>query len=185
MPLQSFGNFTFTSGVNLTKIGGLICKRCGKETERHSNHQLHCPDCKKAIACERTRLWRLAHLEQAKEQVKKWTREHPERIQEMHRKSRLAHPEPQWLKARRYRAWAKAHPNTIRYYESKRKAKRRGMPIRFTLNSWFPNSHLHHLETNIGIYIPNTLHDSVRHNLRTGKGMVQINEAAAGWLGSR
>jgi hypothetical protein len=64
----------------------------------------------------------------------------------------------------------------------KTQARRRGIPIWFTLGRPFPGAHLHHIEEHVGIYIPKPVHDSIRHNLKTKKGMIEINEAVADWL---
>jgi len=82
----------------------------------------------------------------------------------------------------------KAYHNTPRGREVYRKAavktqaRRRGLKIWFTLNARFPGAHLHHVEEHIGAWIPEALHNEVRHNLRTGKNMVKINELVSQWI---
>lgn len=46
------------------------------------------------------------------------------------------------------------------------------------LNKKFDNSDFHHITKSIGIYIPIKLHRHIRHNLRTGKNMGEINMLA-------
>ena len=62
----------------------------------------------------------------------------------------------------------------------KRNAKRR--LLRFNpLNSWFPGSVGHHLNSQDVLYIPKKLHRSVYHNQHTGQGMEQMNVLALVW----
>lgn len=46
------------------------------------------------------------------------------------------------------------------------------------LNKKFKNSEFHHMIKSIGIYIPLELHQHIRHNLRTGINMGEINLSA-------
>ncbi len=63
----------------------------------------------------------------------------------------------------------------------KYKARRRGMG--FTeLNTKFENSHAHHVDNEQVVYIPEKLHRSVSHNLKTGRGMQTINALAFKYL---
>jgi hypothetical protein len=63
----------------------------------------------------------------------------------------------------------------------KSRAKRRLLGWNL-LNSWFPNSDGHHINKEDVIYIPSTLHDSVKHNVWTGKNMDKINALAGQYL---
>lgn len=53
------------------------------------------------------------------------------------------------------------------------------------LNTPFPGSNGHHVNRDVVIYIPGELHRSVPHNVRTGKGMDEINHLAFEWLGEK
>ena len=43
------------------------------------------------------------------------------------------------------------------------------------LNKRFNDSEFHHITRSIGVFIPKELHQHIRHNLRTGKNMGEIN----------
>lgn len=53
------------------------------------------------------------------------------------------------------------------------------------LNEWFEGSELHHITKDVAIYIPKELHHSIWHNLKTGEGMEEINDAAQAWLSNK
>lgn len=63
----------------------------------------------------------------------------------------------------------------------KRDAKRRQLGWN-SLNSWFPDSDGHHINLTDVIYIPVAMHDSVRHNVWTGRNMDKINALAGAFL---
>lgn len=65
--------------------------------------------------------------------------------------------------------WIKAH------------AKRRLLGFH-PLNSPFPGCEGHHINPQDVIYIPRALHQSVRHNLWTGKNMGRINALAGQYM---
>ena len=50
------------------------------------------------------------------------------------------------------------------------------------LNETFPSSVFHHIDKYHGIYITEELHRSIRHNLKTGKNMDEINKEAFEFL---
>lgn len=50
------------------------------------------------------------------------------------------------------------------------------------LNTYFKGSHGHHIISGIVIFIPQDLHQSIRHNLKTGKNMKEINILAIDYL---
>ena len=50
------------------------------------------------------------------------------------------------------------------------------------LNSRFKGSEMHHIMSDIIIFIPYELHRSVSHNLKTGKNMNEINKLALEYL---
>lgn len=52
------------------------------------------------------------------------------------------------------------------------------------LNKPFPECEGHHLSRSLLIYIPKELHNHIRHNLKTGKGMASINAIAIQYLHS-
>ena len=52
----------------------------------------------------------------------------------------------------------------------------------FAINKPFDGCVKHHIDKNTIIHIPENLHNLVRHNLKTGKGMKEINENVFRWL---
>lgn len=67
--------------------------------------------------------------------------------------------------------------------ESKRIKRNRWRSYGYTsLNERFSGSHAHHVTLSQVIHIPADLHRSVKHNLRTGEGMVEINVIAFEYL---
>jgi hypothetical protein len=64
----------------------------------------------------------------------------------------------------------------------KSKAKRRDLGLH-PLNSWFVGCDGHHINKEDVIYIPEVIHDSVSHDIWTGRNMEKINALAMGWLG--
>ncbi len=148
------------------------------------------------------RLYRVRHPERVQASQKRFREMHPGRIEALNRQWREAHPD----RANENRQkWFAAHPGyreslSRSQMEKQRKKewwstqagrdckarinhRRRGLPTMILkLNQPFTGSHLHHVEENIGVYIPLSLHQSIAHNLRTGKGMIAINEAVSNWL---
>ena len=122
---------------------------------------------------------------QQRDHHRRWRAEHPDfklppksRVKHMLacRNWRKAHPTHQ-------REWKKAHPAAVRISKAKIRSAERGLPkTHFVLNSTFPGAHFHHVDPGIGVWIPKDLHMSMNHNLKTGRGMIAINEAVAEWL---
>ena len=54
------------------------------------------------------------------------------------------------------------------------------------INKYFKGSHGHHISSDIVVYIPEKLHRHISHNLKTGKGMSEMNllslQYIRGWL---
>lgn len=138
-------------------------------------------------AKEASRIFRLEHPEYDKE----WHLEHPEyskdyydknktAILEQKKQRNLEHPEfkkqwrlehPEWFKDwRRYTE--KGRASVI-----KNNANRRQLGS-IELNKPFPGSEGHHIDEEHIIYIPKELHKSIWHNVKTGKGMEEINAIA-------
>ena len=71
--------------------------------------------------------------------------------------------------------WRKNNPGKAREVWGKHQNKRkRGLGFN-SLNKWFKGSEAHHINFNDVVYIPKGLHQSVRHNVWTGKNMEKIN----------
>jgi hypothetical protein len=89
------------------------------------------------------------------------------------------HPEKRKLSRKN---WRLNHPNKVRTYKKRMKAKRRNLGF-IPLNEQFTNSEGHHLDKNFVVYIPESLHKSVPHNVWTGEGMNELNAKILDWLG--
>ena len=50
------------------------------------------------------------------------------------------------------------------------------------LNEPFEGCEMHHISKDVVVYIPKSLHRSIYHNLKTGKGMDKINKKVLEWL---
>lgn len=80
------------------------------------------------------------------------------------------------------RNWQTENPEKWKINMKKTHDKRyRGLGYE-TINEPFPNSEGHHFNKEHVIYIPAELHQSIRHNIFTGKNMEEINKAAFEWL---
>lgn len=64
--------------------------------------------------------------------------------------------------------------------------KRKDWGEEILLNTWFPDSHLHHLhiysDCNIVVYIPEKLHKSIPHRKSDLDSMFKINQKVEEWL---
>lgn len=80
----------------------------------------------------------------------------------------------------------KAKRDAKRHEKNPEKKKKSDAKRRFMswnpLNSPFPDCESHHINLTDVIYIPRTMHDSVSHNIWTGRGMEKINALAYQWL---
>ena len=140
------------------------------------------------VSANRKRL-RLQHLERERQRDRVRYQSDPQRKLALveYRKS---NPEKvkqgirRWAKSPEGRqkkyAWTKTSKGLV--HADRRTRMKTAKPSLFLLNSWFPQSHLHHVEESIGIFVPKELHSSVRHNLKTGNGMADINSKIADWL---
>ena len=50
------------------------------------------------------------------------------------------------------------------------------------LNTKFDGSEFHHIMSGVGVYIPKELHRSIWHNIKSGKGINEINKLAMSYL---
>lgn len=65
-------------------------------------------------------------------------------------------------------------------WEARKRAKRRTLGF-VLLNQSFGDCEGHHINRTDVLYIPRELHQSIRHNVWTGKGMAEINAKALAW----
>lgn len=140
---------------------------------------------------EYKRRWAKTHREKMRAYHRKWKGSHLELYQEAQRKfyfknrKRAIEASSIWNKAHRERVrenerkWRKIHPERAHQEDLVHTHRRnRGLSTRTIIGSAFHNSVLHHLTPETAVYIPETLHKSIPHNIRTGKNMETINVLA-------
>ena len=118
----------------------------------------------------------IKNLEQIKSKQKKYNQNHKKQHNEASRKSYKKHKNRERKAVQR---WRKNNPDVVRKY----KAERRGLERNcYYMNEYFDGSHGHHIDFETIIYLPNELHNSIKHCLKTGRGMAEINDKALEWL---
>lgn len=110
-----------------------------------------------------------------------WKQRHPEAYKAAGKKWRET---ANYKSSHRTRTYKWMRTTLGKKAKARTRAKRKGLPILFTLNNYFLGSHLHHLLPNVGVYIPESLHRSVRHDIWSGNGMVELNDRISSWMES-
>jgi hypothetical protein len=108
--------------------------------------------------------------------TRKWEETHPEYIKNW----RKTHPKYMTEYMKGYRQKNRERIQEIARLEQHR--RERELSTDTILNKWFEGAHLHHMTPSTAVYIPEELHRSVYHNLKTGVGMKEINTKATDWL---
>jgi hypothetical protein len=139
------------------------------------------------------RLWELSHveivkdyseyyyhaldapcLERRRENARSWYRTHPEKAKEYR-----SDPEIRKVRNSRSRIWDKLHPTEKRErFRRSHNKRKRGLPTTMILGIALSHTDLHHLSPSTGVYIPESLHKSIYHNIWTGQNMEEINRKA-------
>lgn len=124
--------------------------------------------------------YRAEHKDKQREYIKNWKQQNPERKKELNRKWAKAHPE---YRRKKEKEWCKTEKGKLNQHRknTRRKAYRRKLGA-ILLNQPFEKSVGHHINKDTVIYLPEELHTSVKHNLRTGLNMELINKTALEWL---
>lgn len=118
------------------------------------------------------RRWRKAYLKKSTTEVEK-------RIREKTEKAFLLEK----ITPEKVEEWKKANPAKVAEFINKLKFKKRpGRITTHSINTRFEGSSAHHMEKYIVIYLPDTLHKSVRHDLEKGTNMLKINDLAMAWF---
>ena len=119
------------------------------------------------------------HRDEALVKHRQWYKEH--------RDEALAYRK-QWYQQnkdkhnQRRKMWAKNHKGQQREIDRRHNSKRkRGLGF-IPLNEPFEGSEAHHIDEERVIYIPKEYHQSVRHNVWTGRNMALINNLAYDYL---
>ena len=177
-----------------------ICNRLHPEKmkERNKKFLLDNPDYSKEYkrdhhdeVNEDNIIYRKEHSKEIKESDKKYRESHSEEIKEYLKQWRLENPE--YLKEYN-KNWLLEHLDCVKEYKKnwwltdngmlcKKNAidKRRDLGF-IPLNNHFDGGVWHHIDEEHVICIPEELHKSIWHNVRTGQGMEAINEIAFGYI---
>ena len=119
--------------------------------------------------------YRIDNRNKISEYNRKWREEHPE-YGRQHRDKYSYNYSNEY-----YRQWREDNPERQAVITAKQKHKRRSLGF-YPLNKYIEGSHAHHISENFVIYIPVEIHNSIRHNIWTGKNMEQINKLAVSFL---
>jgi len=120
--------------------------------------------------------WRKTHKDKKRELDKKYTKEHKEE-----RKEYLHRPDIKIRNIKSHKKWIKTHPEEARKLWDRQREERQKLG-HIPLNNYFEGSHGHHINEDFIIYIPEELHTSIWHCLKTGRGMEEINIKAFEWF---
>ena len=77
--------------------------------------------------------------------------------------------------------WRKNNPDKFHRLNKANKANRRQLGFK-VWNKSFKGAHAHHFDKDNVIYIPEKIHRSMYHNVKTGQNMTEINILAFTWL---
>lgn len=157
-----------------------------KESERHKKYnQIHKKEIKeyreknKEKIQNRFKTWYRNNKNEILEKNKKYAKEHPDKVKEAQRKFYLNHKEEMQEKNKIYKQSKKGKESRKRY-DGKR---RRNMGFN-SLNEPIDGIECdgHHIDKEYVIYIPRDLHQSIQHNLESGKNMFEMNMNAFEFL---
>jgi uncharacterized Zn finger protein (UPF0148 family) len=146
-----------------------ICQDCDREYVPTSGFQRYCPEC----GTEENRAYHAAYSAT-------YRKTHPEKVKENNAKYYWANIETQ---KRAAKEWIAENPDSIRAIRRKRKATRRNLGF-VPLNKPFGGCEAHHIDKERIVYIPKELHQSIQHNVFTGKNMDTINSIALAYVGA-
>lgn len=111
-----------------------------------------------------TKKWREANLEETKAYWRKWYAENTDNAKAAVKK------------------WRDANPERVRELHHDRRIYLSEYADCKKLNNIFPGCHAHHIDTDTIMHIPASLHNAVRHSLKTGQGMGKMNQLSHDWL---
>ena len=123
------------------------------------------------------------HRDELKEYHKKWYQKNKDKNQDKYRAYSKQYNQQNKDKHKQItKTWIKN--NKERWHELMRKVNsKRQRELGFVpLNEWFEGSEGHHIDKEFVIYMPKEYHQSVSHNVWTGKNMALINALAYDYL---
>lgn len=140
------------------------------------NKQKYCSTCVPWARRDKKRKWKKDNPEKVKASVDSWREKNPEKVKAGSASWKAINPE-------RYKETSAAWRKTPQGKETLRRGIAKHRLLGWNpLNSWFIGSDGHHINKEDVIYIPVVLHDSVKHNVWTGKNMDKINALAVQYL---
>jgi hypothetical protein len=177
-----------------------VCSRCNRELDESNFHKdkthkdglrTQCKDCRRELDKkfrddnpDKCKAWNKSYYENNKDKRKIYLEENADKIKlqkrEYDKSYYIEHKDDICTKVAAYRK-----TDAGKLVKARDAHKRRGYGFN-PLNTRFDNSEFHHLHLNndsdIGIFIPKELHNSIYHNSITGQGMDEINVVALLYL---
>lgn len=141
-----------------------ICQKCGEEYRPTSRNQKYCEECILIAKKERDKQYAKQQYLEHPEYLKQYYQQHKDENSLSCKKWRLTHPE-------------KAKECTLRHY-NKRQRSLDFIP----LNKWQEGYEAHHLDKVYVVYIPEEVHQSIRHSVLKDKNMDIINAIAFNYM---
>jgi hypothetical protein len=140
-----------------------VCPHCGKEYLPRGSTQKYCLGCRPIVCREQNNLWAKQHHKERRAAASKCYAANPEKY------------------IKETAKWTAENPEKVIIYMRRHQAKHRTLGFN-PLNSFFVGSEGHHINQSDVIYIPKAMHQSVRHNIWTGRNMEKINALAGAYL---
>lgn len=123
--------------------------------------------------------WAQTNTEKVSAYSKKWRGANKDQIAARNKKARSENPKKfaAW-----YKNWAKSNPDKRKLTQGEHRTHVSSYKDCKKLNQWFSGRDAHHVEPDVMMHIPPTLHQSIWHSLKTWHGMEEINRLAFDWL---
>lgn len=165
------------------KNNNKICKSCIKEyNKKYRKSDAGIESSKRSeekrkgkVNSERAKAWRNKNPEKAKEYRKLYRENNKEKIKTIVENYYSVEKNIE-KRRKRVREYYKTTNGKNRILNNNDKRNRN--LERVNLNEYFPNSHGHHINNKHVIYIPKELNQNIKHNVKTGYNMEQINTIA-------
>lgn len=154
------------------------CSICGKEIQPHSGHEKYCSECRVIVLQRQAHEKAVRHHTNHAEEEKAWhARRYAAHCEEAKARTRERYVTCKDVILETARKWRRKNPEKVREEYRRTMAHRRSLKF-VPLNAPFDGCEGHHIDKERIIYIPARLHESVPHNVFTGKNMEKINTLA-------
>jgi hypothetical protein len=162
-----------------------FCVICGKEFFPNSGAQKYCVECRIIVHREQVKKWHQVNRERAKAHSKKYYQSiKGKQAQKKYFQSiEGKQANKKYYQSIKGKQVNKKYDQSIKGEQLARKVRSSRRDMGF--NPWnkpFKGCVAHHLDKENVIYIPEWMHQSIRHCLKTGKNMDQINDLAIAYL---